>query len=139
MSPKPRLSPESRHGFRIHTKRRHFYYDVADLVEVLVDTGCRLNEILKLEYEDVNFTTNLISIWVNKGDKPRSLPMTKRVKNIMESRKGDNLKPFNLKSYQAENAWRWVRRQMGLENDGEFIIHALRHTCARSLSDLTLR
>ena len=101
---------------------------------MLVDTGCRLEEILKLEYEDVNFEANLISIWINKGEKPRSIPMTKRVRNIMEARKvNDQIKPFRLKSYQAENAWRWVRKQMGLEHDPEFILHALRHTCASRL------
>lgn len=117
-----------------HNRRRYFYPDVADLVEVLVDTGCRLNEILKLEYDDVNSDTNLISIWINKGDKPRSLPMTKRVRGIMEARKKPNaIKPFTLKSYQAENAWRWVRKEMKLEHDKEFLIHALRHTCASRL------
>jgi integrase len=117
-----------------HGKRRYFYPAVADLVEVLVNTGCRLAEILKLEYEDVNFAANLISIWINKGDKPRSIPMTKRVRSIMEARNvNDPIKPFRLKSYQAENAWRWVRKQMALEHDEEFLIHALRHTCASRL------
>jgi len=43
-------------------KRNPFYPETADLVEVLVDTGMRLSEALLLKYEDVNFTTNLISI-----------------------------------------------------------------------------
>lgn len=117
-----------------HSKRRHFYLGVADLVEVLVDTGMRLNEALTLMYDDVNFNTNLITIWVNKGDRPRSIPMTKRVRSIMEARKVSGAeKPFNLKDYQAENAWRWVRKEMKLDADKEFIIHALRHTCASRL------
>jgi len=41
--------------------------------------------------------------------------------------------PFDLKEYQAENSWRWVRKQMKLEADEEFIIHSLRHTCATRL------
>lgn len=117
-----------------HGKRRYFYPDVADLVEVLLDTGMRLSELLNLTYEDINFETNLISIWVNKGDRPRSIPMTKRARRLMEARKeGGQGKPFPLKPYQAENAWRWVRKEMGLEGDREFIIHALRHTTASRL------
>jgi site-specific recombinase XerD len=38
-----------------------------------------------------------------------------------------------MQPYQAENAWRWVRKEMGLEKDFEFILHCLRHTCASRL------
>jgi len=117
-----------------HNKRRLHYSDVADLLEVLVDTGMRLSEMLNLKYEDVDFSANLISIWVNKGDRPRSIPMTKRVRAIMEARRdGGAMMPFTLKDHQAENAWRWVRREMKLDKDAEFILHALRHTCASRL------
>jgi integrase len=124
-----RLLRDTKHG-----KRRWFYPAVADLVEVLADTGMRLSEVLNLTYDDINFETNLVSIWFNKGDRPRSIPMTSRVKKIMEARKGNNQKnPFKLKPYQAENAWRWVRKEMKLAKDAEFVLHALRHTCASRL------
>ena len=114
-------------------KRQHFE-EVSDLVLVLVDTGMRLNEALALKYADINFNTNLISIWFNKGDRPRSLPMTKRVKGIMETRKGDGVeKPFSIRDYHAENAWKSIRKLVGLEGDKEFVLHALRHTCASRL------
>ena len=117
-----------------HTKRRQFYYEVADLVEVLVDTGCRLSEITQLKYEDVNFDTNLISIWINKGEKPRSLPMTKRVRSILETRQASKpIKVFNVTKYQADKVWAWVRKEMKLNKDKEFVLHALRHTCASRL------
>jgi len=32
---------------------------------------------LDLRYDDINFETNLISIWINKGDRHRSIPVTK--------------------------------------------------------------
>lgn len=117
-----------------HGKRRYFYPDVADLVEVLVDTGMRLSEMLNIEYNDINFDTNLLSIWINKGDRPRSIPMTTRVRRILQVRKSSNAaRPFTLHPYQAENAWRWVRKEMGLFSETEFILHALRHTCASRL------
>ena len=116
--------------------RRHFFPEVADMVEVLVDTGCRLSEILNLRYEDINFEANLISIWVNKGDRPRSIPMTSRVRTMLATRKTEGAsKPFNIDRDQAENAWTWVRNMMGYSRDTEFVIHALRHTTATRLID----
>lgn len=118
----------------IHSKRRYFYYDVADLVEILLDSGCRLSEILFLNYQDVNFETNLISIWFNKGDRPRSMPMTRRARAILLRRKEINPeKPFLLTKYQADKAWSWVREELGLKDDPEFVLHSLRHTTASRL------
>jgi integrase len=118
----------------IHGSRRLFYYEVADLVEVLLDTGCRLSEILDLRYDDINYETNLISIWVNKGDRPRSIPMTGRVRAAMMTRQKTNkVKPFTVTIGQADKAWAWARKEMHLEKDIQFVLHSLRHTCATRL------
>jgi integrase len=102
---------------------------VADLVEVLADTGMRLGEALALKYEDVNFASNLISIWINKGDRPRSTPMTQRVRSILQTRQVVNpVRPFNMKAHQVSTAWDWVRKETGL--DQAAVTHSLRHTCA---------
>jgi len=114
--------------------KRSYYLELADLVEVLVDTGMRLSEALRLEYKDVDFSSNLISIWINKGDKPRSIPMTSRVRNILQERQPDkSTKPFDISIDEAERAWKWVRGKMKLQDDKEFVLHALRHTCASRL------
>jgi integrase len=118
----------------VHTSRRQFYYEVADLVEVLLDTGCRLSEILDLRYDDINYDSNLISIWVNKGDRPRSIPMTSRARTVMMARQVTNkLKPFTVTISQADKAWAWARKEMHLEKDIQFVLHSLRHTCATRL------
>jgi len=119
-----------------HNSRRHYFPEVADLVEVLVDTGCRLSEVLDLRYEDINFETNLISIWINKGDRPRSIPMTERVGTILQHRKINGVtKPFAIDIHQSENAWNWARKEMGFSDAPEFVLHALRHTTATRLID----
>ena len=111
-----------------------YHTEAGDMVKVLVDTGMRLSELLNLKYKDVNFTSNLISIWINKGDLPRSIPMTKRTRIIMEERQHiSSVKPFSITIHEAERAWQWVRAEMGFEKDSEFVIHALRHTCASRL------
>ena len=116
-----------------HSAKRYFYNDMSDLVVCLVDTGMRLGEMLKIKYEDISFENNLISIWVNKAGRPRSIPMTKRVRVIMEARQINGKQPFNLTNDRAISAWQWVRKTMGLDNDREFVLHALRHTCASRL------
>jgi integrase len=114
-----------------HGPRRGYFPEVADLVEVLIYTGMRLSEALDMRYEDVDFTTGLISIWINKGDRPRSVPMTSRARRVLETRKeGNPVKPFSIKNHQVETAWKWIRKEMGLQRDKEFVPHALRHTCA---------
>jgi integrase len=114
--------------------KKPYYVEAADMVEILVDTGMRLSELLNLKYEDINFNSNLISIWINKGDKPRSLYMTRRVRIILEERQHINsVKPFTITIDEAERAWQWVRGAMKLEMDSEFVIHSLRHTCASRL------
>ena len=115
------------------TLGRGYFREVADLVEVLVDTGCRLSEVLDLRYDDVNFTSNLLTIWINKGERPRSIPMTRRVRSILETRRTGIVKPFTISVNRAEYAWGLVRKQMGLQHDKEFVMHALRHTCASRL------
>lgn len=114
--------------------RRAGFPQMADMFEVLIDTGMRLGEVRNIRYEDINFETGLITIWINKGDRPRSIPMTKRVRAILERRKeGNSVKPFDLTEYQCENAWRFARKAIGLEGEKEFVIHAFRHTTATRL------
>ncbi|MBV5338033.1 MAG: site-specific integrase [Deltaproteobacteria bacterium] len=108
------------------------YLETADLVECLLDTGCRLSEMLDLLYQDIDFQNNQIRIWINKGDRPRSIPMTTRVKSILLARKQSD-KPFSITKYQADKCWAWVRKQMGLEGDSDYVIHSCRHTCASRL------
>ena len=63
-----------------------------------------------MKYEDINFTSNLISIWINKGDRPRSILMTRRARIILEERQHINqVKPFTITIDEAERAWQWMR------------------------------
>ena len=62
--------------------------------------------------------------------------MTIRVGAILQARRvNEASKPFTVDRDQAENAWTWVRKAMGLSGDTEFVMHALRHTTATRLID----
>jgi integrase len=116
------------------SQAKSYYPDVADLIEVLIDTGMRRIEFLELMYKDVNFESNLILIRVTKGNGHRRIPMTKRVATILKRRQEhDQQKPFNLNEMQISMAWNWTRDQIGLRNDREFVLHALRRTCGYRL------
>jgi integrase len=109
--------------------------DMRDLIAILVDTGARLSEILKLPIEDIDFNRGIIQIWVNKADHPRAIPMTERVRNILEKRsktwgtfKG-TLYTFS-KDVAVMRMGR-ISKQMGPRG---FTLHELRHTTGSRLA-----
>jgi integrase len=60
--------------------------------------------------------------------------MTKRVRAILKARQVTSpVQPFPISMFQAENSWKSTRKKMGLEKDTQFVLHALRHTCASRL------
>lgn len=118
----------------IYGPRGGFSPEMYDACICLVDTGMRASELFDLPQKDINFATNMITIWRNKAEKPRSVPMTNRTCKILKkrvNRPGGKL--FGLNVIQADAAWNWARKEMGLEGDEDFVVHALRHTCATRL------
>jgi len=110
------------------------YPEMLDLLPCLLDTGVRTNEMLQLPWEDVDFESGLITIWLNKTARPRSIPMTKRVREILARRKATgSAAPWTLGIWQVDRIWKWLRREMGLEADNSFRCYCTRHTCATRL------
>lgn len=123
---------------------RQWHADVADLVAVLVDTGCRLSEALRMAtreaglaakmprgFTEIHLESKSITVWDAKANNPSAVPLSERAYAILE-RRGEM--PFKgLTVDAADNAWEWVRGELGLKHDKEFVIHALRHTTASRL------
>lgn len=107
----------------------------AEVVCVLADTGLRTGELWKLEARDVDETHGLLSIWRNKSEKPRSVPMTMRVREIISRRMTmvESGPLFAHHNVWMERGWDRARKAMGFEGDKQFVPHALRHTCASRL------
>ena len=110
------------------------FEEYAQLFAVLVDTGFRFSELNELHWEDVKLNERHIHCWRNKGDRPRTVPMTERVHEILRQRKeaGEDY-PFHLSYGKARNLFNKAKKSMGLQDDKDFCIHALRHTCASRL------
>jgi integrase len=110
------------------------YPEMLDLMPCLIDTGTRTSEMLKLPWQDVDFETGLITIWQNKTARPRSIPMTKRVKEILSRRKKTNPdQPWSFTLWQVDKIWKWIRNELGLQEDRSFRCYCTRHTCATRL------
>jgi len=112
-------------------KREH-----RDAVIVLVDTGIRTGELWNLRACDIDSKNKLIHVWENKGDLPRSVPMTDRVAGVIARRlsgldRNDRLFPYD--NWWMRNGWARVRDHLGHTDDPQFVPHMLRHTCASRL------
>lgn len=107
-------------------------FDMMDVVTVLMDTGLRLGELWNLEGRDIH--RSRISIWENKASHPRTVPMTARVKEIIDRRgQSHGQKPFPYNNSWMRTKWQRIRSIMGMDNDPQFVPHMLRHTCASRL------
>lgn len=119
----------------------HFgMHDMVDFCVIAIDTGMRVGEILRIEDRDVS--NGLVSIWRTKNGKARSIPLTKRVAEVLERRFSEARVRLNtigsVKAFDGWNhskvrtMWEKVRRHMKLMNDPQFVPHAMRHTfCSR--------
>ena len=108
--------------------------DLANLCIFLVDTGCRVGEALRLEWRDIVDGAKA-TFWDTKNGESRTIPLTSRVKKLIEEIKGHgDARPFgNISQSSFNHAWNEARGLMNLSHDKEFVPHSLRHTCASRL------
>ena len=98
-----------------------------EVIHTLLDTGMRFGEVMALRPCDCNLDTNMLEVWENKGDLPRSVPMTDRVRTIIERRCQSNRSTIfcDVARWQVEEAWRAMRRAIGLGDDPQFVLRDL--------------
>ena len=117
--------------------------DYLEFYLFLTDSGMRLGEALSIKKlmihnVDGHYVVNLPTT-VTKNNMPRGVPLTERAKLIVEKllkkAVGRNDLIFShLKYWTCENTWRRLRKAMNLQDDKEFVIHCLRHTCATRMA-----
>jgi len=116
--------------------------DYLEFYLFLIDTGMRLGEALSIKKLMVhnnngNYVVNLPAT-VTKNGEPRGVPLTERAKlivvKLLNNAERNDLVFKHLKYWTCENTWRRLRKAMNLEDDKEFVIHCLRHTCATRLA-----
>jgi len=110
--------------------------EAKDIVECLIDLGCRVNELLGLEKRFVDFDNNQINFNDRKNDQAVAVPMTNRVQSIIrryyrEVKDFDRL--FTLNYSELNAIWQKARKELGYADKKFYTIHLCRHTCASRL------
>lgn len=111
--------------------------DMREVITVLIDTGMRRSELLNLRPTDVDMNTGVIMVYGKEGKgtkngKIRSVPMTSRVRDLMQGRM-TGVRCFDLKESDLRHTWDRARAHLGLTEDKDFTLHVCRHTCASRL------
>lgn len=104
---------------------------VADLIDVLCDTGMRLSEALTLGPK--NFVKpGMVLLYPEdtKSNKVRSVPLTEKAQEIFSQLKKHPFK--TLDKSNSRRSFLWAKKQLGI-TDLEFCLHACRHTFASRL------
>ena len=104
--------------------------EYAAFCEILIHTGMRRGELMTLQRDQID--GDYLRLWKTKTKKARSVPMTPRAKELV-----NQWVPFNIELSPFRTAWLKAKKEMGLENDPNFVLHVLRHTTATRLLDTT--
>lgn len=109
--------------------------DHVDAIQVLIDTGMRPSELWRLEGRDCNFQNRVLTLWITKNGKARSVPMTARVYGILHTRSSRLVRGplFPFDNNWLSHTWDRMKQHLGLQDDTQFIPYVLRHTCASRL------
>lgn len=105
--------------------------EMADLFTVLMDTGCRVSEALRITGRDVS-ESGFVRLNRTKNDQGRGIPMTDRVKSILGTLAHDSGAFPSLNKNIACKLMQDFREAHYIE-DPEWVLHTCRHTCATRL------
>lgn len=117
------------------------FHDLKDAWVIMLDTGMRVNEAARLERRDVDWRLGTVKVRAenSKNSDVRVLPMTTRVRAIMERRLADEAvrRAFPTESkdpdywaYRFGDLWREARADLGLD---DVVCHTARHTVGTRL------
>jgi len=104
----------------------HMYGQARAAVIILIDTGLRRGELLNLQPDNID--GDWLRLWKTKTGKPRSVPMTPRAKALI-----NEFVPFDIEDWRLYYFWCRAKKDIGLEDDEQFVLHTLRHSCATRL------
>ena len=107
------------------------------IIITALHTGGRQNEILSLKWEDIFFNENYLILRNTKNGKPRKLPMTTTLKNVLVKQK--RLSEYVFTSPETGTRYKDVKTtfKRAVERAGipYITFHKLRHTTASRLNE----
>ena len=99
---------------------------IRSLISFLYYTGCRISEAINLDWRDVDFEENLISVFMSKVKKYKYIYINPKLKKELGEHQGQG-KVFNYKSrFSIRTAWRKMETLSGIKSHP----HKFRHTFA---------
>jgi integrase len=122
------------------SRQRWLYF----LVVLAISTGCRRNEMLTLEWDQVDLEQGVLRLVSTKNKERRPVPVTGLALRLLREHAACSTSRWLFPGRDGQHAldiektWKKVRDQAGLV---DFRFHDLRHTCASylALNGATLR
>ncbi len=126
-------------------------HNIKNIIEFALFTGCRLNEILNVQFKDINLIEGIITInnkpdFKTKNGRVRKLPISQKLNNLLQSILNNEGNIFNLynpeqylftknglkynKDYVTKSFKKILRKSKLPE---KFHFHCLRHTFITNL------
>lgn len=127
--------PISKHERKPSNQRSLYPRAVTAAIRLLLYTGCRLGEILRLKWEDINFDAGTATLQETKAGRPEVIALSAAALAELEELPRpqgspwvlpmirDPKKPFSKDT--LESAWRRIRMVASIE---DVRLHDLRHT-----------
>ncbi len=101
------------------------------LLQLLKETGARLGEALKLKWTDVDFERRLVKITPEKGSKPRILPISLKLIEMLNSLPRENEKIFPAKKGSWKKSFINQRNRLAVKLNNprlkNITFHVFRH------------
>ena len=126
----PRPGPNAKHAPKPDKRIKKLAPEIGDAVRLLIFTGARRNEILKLRWDAVDLEHNLLRLADSKTG-PKDIVLNAEAKAILEAlAAGRGRRTFVIKGAGDEpradidRAWRKITKLAGLEG---VVLHSLRH------------
>jgi integrase len=116
------IDQNKRHLKKFNTKFRF-------LLEVLLLTGLRRQEVLSLDANRIDFVNDVIYLEKTKSKTPRQIPLHPRVKEIFQQLLPEFFQTMKASSISHKFASLLKRSELA----GQFKLHSLRHTFATNL------
>lgn len=109
---------------------------LADVVEFLLETGCRVGEVLKVRGQDVDLKARTVSFWSTKNGTNRTVPLTGRAVDALRGNMPAvaTRRVFPIEYWNLRDRWDQAKVAAGLGEDQALVLHSLRHTCATRLA-----
>ncbi|MCB5206231.1 tyrosine-type recombinase/integrase [Methylovorus mays] len=114
--------------------RKQGDHDMVDLIEVLLETGCRVSEILRLKDTDVHINERRLYLGITKSGEEEYQPLSEYALQIFLRRYKIGVPPFEgVSRWGALSRFQTAKRHLGYADDHELVLHTMRHTCASRL------